>query len=109
MMILEPMFANYHTHTLFSDGHADPGAYIAQAETKQLTAVGFSDHAPLPFANNFTMAFDRLSAYSDAHQPEHLDGAFDDVVEMLGEVGYTEIHQLNGHSWDRVSIPVTTV
>ena len=57
------MIANYHTHTTYSDGHAGCEAYIEKAKARNLQAIGFSDHAPLPFSNNFTMATDRLDSY----------------------------------------------
>lgn len=57
------MKANYHTHTSFSDGHADPTVYVEVAARLGFTALGFSDHAPLPFDNNFTMLNSQLAQY----------------------------------------------
>ena len=60
------MLANYHTHTTFSDGHASPAEYLEAALGEQMPAIGFSDHAPLPFANNFAIVHERLQEYADA-------------------------------------------
>ena len=61
---LRPMIANYHTHTIFSDGQSAPETYIDAAISREMPAIGFSDHAPLPFANNFAMAQQRLVEYA---------------------------------------------
>lgn len=46
---------NFHTHTTYSDGKAEPEEYIKAAIEKGLRSLGFSEHAPLPFENNFSV------------------------------------------------------
>jgi len=38
---------DYHTHTLYSDGHAWPEDYISYADKAGLSELGFSDHLTL--------------------------------------------------------------
>lgn len=45
---------NHHTHTLYSDGHAEPVEYITQAIHKGFDIIGFTEHSPLPFDNPFS-------------------------------------------------------
>ena len=48
-------WTNYHTHTRFSDGFADPEEYIREAIRQGMPALGFSEHAPLPFDVSWTL------------------------------------------------------
>lgn len=57
------MFQNLHTHTRFSDGSDDPEKYIEAAIARGLTALGFSDHSPLPFENTFALKEEETEAY----------------------------------------------
>lgn len=38
---------DYHTHTLFSDGHSTPEEYISPALKENISELGFSDHLTL--------------------------------------------------------------
>jgi putative hydrolase len=40
------LFADYHTHTTYSDGRGTPAENIAAAAAKGLKALGITDHAP---------------------------------------------------------------
>lgn len=53
-MDIEPMTANYHTHTYFCH-HATgtPREYVLEAIENGLEVLGFSDHNPCPFTNGF--------------------------------------------------------
>jgi histidinol-phosphatase (PHP family) len=57
---------NLHTHTRFSDGSSEPADYIAEAIRQGFHTLGFSDHAPVPFANSFAIAGQELGAYCEA-------------------------------------------
>jgi len=46
---------NFHTHSAYSDGKAEPEAYVKAAIAKGMYSLGFSEHAPLPFENNFSV------------------------------------------------------
>ena len=54
---------NHHTHTVFSDGEHKPELYVVHALTKNLPALGFTDHAPVPFDCDWTMPPENLSRY----------------------------------------------
>ena len=60
------MLVNLHTHTLFSDGTAPPEAYIEEAIKQRFTILGFSDHSPVPFDNEFTIPEEQLGQYYQA-------------------------------------------
>ncbi|MDP4282684.1 MAG: PHP domain-containing protein, partial [Bacteroidota bacterium] len=49
---------NLHTHTCHSDGSQEPRKYIEEALKQDFEVLGFSDHSPLPFQNNFAIKND---------------------------------------------------
>ena len=49
------MISNLHTHTRFSDGSSRPEKYILEAFRQGFRVLGFSDHSPVPFRNNFAI------------------------------------------------------
>jgi histidinol-phosphatase (PHP family) len=57
---------NLHTHTRFSDGSEQPEAYIREAVAQGFTTLGFTDHSPVPFENNFAIREGGLEAYCSA-------------------------------------------
>ncbi|HMM12386.1 MAG TPA: histidinol-phosphatase [Bacteroidales bacterium] len=68
---------NFHTHTHYSDGRESPGAFVNQALTEGMKALGFSDHSPLPFDNKFSIKEAELQHYvnevrSLANEYQHL-------------------------------------
>ena len=54
---------NLHTHTRFSDGSSDPEDYIKEAIHQGFDTLGFSDHSPVPFENNFAIRQEELENY----------------------------------------------
>jgi histidinol-phosphatase (PHP family) len=54
---------NLHTHTRFSDGSSDPEDYIKEAVCQGFDTLGFSDHSPVPFENNFAIRQEELGTY----------------------------------------------
>ena len=46
---------NLHTHSIYSDGKSQPREIVEEAVRQGLTALGFSEHSPLPFDNNFSV------------------------------------------------------
>lgn len=69
------MKTNYHTHSSYCDGKASPREMAAFAAAHGFTHLGFSGHAPLPFANSFSIKDDQYDAYCAevrALQAEHL-------------------------------------
>jgi histidinol-phosphatase (PHP family) len=46
---------NFHTHSSFSDGKSEPEASVIEAIRLGMNSIGFSDHAPMPFINTFSI------------------------------------------------------
>jgi histidinol-phosphatase (PHP family) len=59
------MITNYHQHSAFSDGKGTLEDCAYEALSAGLTALGFSDHAPLPFDTDWTMPLARLDEYRE--------------------------------------------
>ena len=57
------MLFNLHTHTHFSDGSSAPEKYIEEALRQGFHTLGFSDHSPVPFNNNFAIKEERMEEY----------------------------------------------
>jgi histidinol-phosphatase (PHP family) len=55
---------NYHTHSLFCDGQRSPEQYVHEAIELGMSQIGFSSHAPMPFATAWSMKNDELLIYS---------------------------------------------
>ena len=56
-------YFNFHTHTLYCDGNDNPEAYVKEAIRKEMTAIGFSSHSPLPFDNEYSIKEYKLEEY----------------------------------------------
>ena len=46
---------NLHTHSVYSDGKSQPCEIVEEAVRQGFTTLGFSEHSPLPFDNNFSV------------------------------------------------------
>ncbi len=57
---------NLHTHTNYSDGSSDPEDYIKEAIHQGFDTLGFSDHSPVPFKNNFAIREEDVEKYIQA-------------------------------------------
>jgi histidinol-phosphatase (PHP family) len=57
------MITSYHQHSAFSDGQGTLEDCAREALKAGLTALGFSDHAPLPFETDWTMPLGRMDEY----------------------------------------------
>ena len=53
----------YHAHTTFCDGRDSAEDMVKAAIKLGLSEIGFSGHAPMPFANNWCMTKDDVRAY----------------------------------------------
>lgn len=60
------MIYNLHTHTCFSDGSSDPEEYVKEAIHQGFDTLGFSDHSPVPFKNNFAIREEEIENYIQA-------------------------------------------
>jgi histidinol-phosphatase (PHP family) len=54
---------NLHQHTLFSDGKDVPVKYTERAVEIGFSAIGFSEHSPLPFSNPFSLQEEEIDNY----------------------------------------------
>lgn len=54
---------NLHQHTLFSDGKDKPEKYVEKALEQGFTALGFSEHSPLPFDTSFSLKEEQIDEY----------------------------------------------
>lgn len=54
---------NFHQHTVFSDGKELPEKYVEQAVKLGFSAIGFSEHSPLPFSNPFSLKDEQVAEY----------------------------------------------
>ena len=55
---------NLHTHSIYSDGKSQPREIVEEAVRQGFTTLGFSEHSPLPFDNNFSV--------KDADMPKYV-------------------------------------
>ena len=54
---------NFHQHSNFSDGAVDPERYVEMGIKLGLSALGFSEHSPLPFDNSFSLKSEYVDNY----------------------------------------------
>jgi histidinol-phosphatase (PHP family) len=79
---------NFHTHSVFCDGEGTLLHFIEAAIAKNMTALGFSSHAPLPFDTKWAMKSSDFMSYCQSVQ--FLKSKYvDDIYLYLGaEVDY---------------------
>jgi histidinol-phosphatase (PHP family) len=56
-------YFNFHTHTFYCDGHASPETFVVEAIRREMSAIGFSSHSPLPFNNDYSIKENRIQEY----------------------------------------------
>ncbi len=54
---------NLHQHSTFSDGKETPEKYVEQAKKLGFTAIGFTEHSPLPFQTPFSLKMENIASY----------------------------------------------
>ncbi len=54
---------NLHQHSTFSDGKAEPEAFVKRALQLGFRAMGFAEHSPLPFPTTFSLKEENADAY----------------------------------------------
>jgi histidinol-phosphatase (PHP family) len=55
---------NFHTHSCYCDGSAEPYLYVENAIEFGFSSLGFSGHSPLPFVNEWSIKAEKLNEYS---------------------------------------------
>lgn len=76
------MWTNYHTHSSFCDGKSEMSEVVTKAKTLNVTSLGFSSHAPLPFACKWCMKPDTLDRY--LHEVDRLNNSSNDIELYKG-------------------------
>lgn len=56
-------WSNFHTHSQFCHGEGRIESYVTEAIAKNMHAIGFSSHAPVPFNTDWHMRNDQLEEY----------------------------------------------
>jgi len=79
----------FHLHTHFSDGSGSPEDFVEEALAEGFTHLGFSDHAPVPFENPWSLA----SAESDAYLA---------ITEPLRNIYHTTLKVFRGLEADYI-------
>jgi len=69
---------NLHTHSIYSDGKSQPREIVEEAVRQGLTTLGFSEHSPLPFDNNFSV--------KEADMPRYVAEIAQLKAEFKGEI-----------------------
>lgn len=72
---------NYHTHSRFSDGSAEPEEYVKAAILQGFTSLGFSEHSVLPFENTFALQPGNEIAYIS--EIKRLQEVYKDRLQIL--------------------------
>jgi histidinol phosphatase-like PHP family hydrolase len=75
---------DYHIHSLYSDGKAEPDEYIAAAAESGIKEIGFSEHLNLLVpGQQWCMNTDRIPEYLSAI--EKLAGTKKDIAIRVGQ------------------------
>ena len=83
-------WVNFHSHSIFCDGKANPEDYVIRAIEKGFPVYGFSAHAPVPFASVWNMPAEKLSEYFNEIN-RIKNRYFDEIQVYTGlEVDYIE-------------------
>jgi histidinol-phosphatase (PHP family) len=54
---------NYHMHSNFSDGKADPEEYVKAAVEKGFVSIGFTEHGPTKFKKHWELKSEKVGEY----------------------------------------------
>ncbi len=74
-------WTNYHSHSNFSDGIGEPELYVKAALKQNMYAYGFSEHAPVPFYNKWSLKFENLLAY--INEIERLKNKYKEQIKLF--------------------------
>jgi len=71
---------NLHQHSVFSDGKEEPNKYVEKAIELDFSAIGFTEHSPLPFNTPFSLKEENIQKYID--EIDSLKEKFSDKLEI---------------------------
>ena len=75
---------NFHTHSIFSDGKSQPREIVEEAIRQGFSAIGFSEHSPLPFDNTFSVKDYDMPKYVAEIRMETHDLNVGDEIMIIG-------------------------
>lgn len=61
--IVRMIKTNYHMHSNYSDGKADPEEYVKAAVEKGFVSIGFTEHGPTKFKKHWELKPERVGEY----------------------------------------------
>jgi len=71
---------NLHQHSLFSDGKSEPTKYVEKGIEIGFSAIGFTEHSPLPFDNPFSLKKENVQKY--VSEIELLQKKYEDKINI---------------------------
>ena len=71
---------NLHTHSIYSDGKSQPREIVEEAVRQGFSTLGFSEHSPLPFDNNFSVKSENMPRY--VAEIAQLNEEYKDKIEI---------------------------
>lgn len=87
-------WVNFHSHTSYCDGIAQPEAYVLQAIELNMPAYGFSGHAPMPYSTNWAIKQDQLTSY--VNEIQRLKEVYTSQIDIYCAVEADYIPQITG-------------
>lgn len=83
---------NYHSHSNFCDGKNSLEEMAISAIDKGLKYFGFSAHSPVPFENDFALAFENVDAY--LAETLRLKEKYKDKIQLFTSMEFDYIPEL---------------
>ncbi len=74
-------WTNYHCHSTYCDGRGTIEEFILKAIEFDMSVLGFSSHAPVPFATKWNIAIDDIGSY--VAEIKHLKEKYKKDIEIL--------------------------
>ena len=71
---------NLHTHSIYSDGKSQPRKIVEEAVRQGFMTLGFSEHSPLPFDNDFSVKEADMPCY--VAEIAQLKAEFKDKIDI---------------------------
>ena len=84
---------NFHSHTRYCDGSAEPEAYIIEAIRQGFKSYGFSAHSPIPLPNNFALTDETIRPY--CNEIERLKEKYKGQIDIFLGMEADFIHGLS--------------
>jgi len=90
---------NLHQHTIFSDGKENPVNYVEKAVELGMSAIGFTEHSPLPFSNSFSLKEENIDRY--IFEIDQLKANYHDKMKIYRslEMDYVPVISENFEYW----------